>query len=468
MAVLRSTTKYIVTFLFFFIVSCSSGGGGEGGTGVTAVSKGSITQFGSIFVNGVEFDTTNAAVNMDGMVGDNSDLRLNMIVTVYGTINPDGLTGVAQSVVVKEVIKGIVEEKNGPDSIVVLGQTVEIPSSSRFDNVVDLTGISVGDIVEVSGYVKANGVITANRVELMSTNDSEFKTFGVIQNLDTISKTFQFGGLKIDYSGAAFSGIIPVSLAENMYLEVKGAYNKSISTLFANKIEKDISLSGSADELEIEGFVTSITSPTEFSVDYIPVVIDSSTSIEGGTIDDILVGSLAEVEGMLVNGILMAAKIGFEDDVRIEAQVNSVDLNNQTLTFIGMPGLLVQSNSFTEYSESMPNDMGSIVAGTDVVKVRGYRLGNSSTVVARSVELQSATTQVSLQGPVSTINATSAFDILGVTIDTVSILDADFTSDDVVLGRVNFFTELAVDKVVEVEGVLGGSVITWQKADIVD
>lgn len=47
------------------LVSCGgeSGGGGGGTAGIGGsgfVSKGSITNFGSIFVNGVEFETTNA------------------------------------------------------------------------------------------------------------------------------------------------------------------------------------------------------------------------------------------------------------------------------------------------------------------------------------------------------------------------------------------------------------------------
>jgi len=463
--------RLVTNFIFFIFVSvfvaCSSGGG-EGGTGYTDVSRGSITQFGSIFVNGVEFDTTNADINLDGFAGADSDLKLNMIVTVYGSINPDGVTGVAQSVVVKEVVKGMVEGKPSSNTIIMLGHVIEIPASTRFDNVSDLSGIMVGDMVEVSGFVKSTGVITANRIEKLPGSITESKIFGVVQNLNVTTQTFEFGSLTIDYSGAAFSGLSSMSLANGMYLEVKGVYSSSVMTLVASDIEKDSLSSGSVAKMEVEGFVTSVTSPTEFAVDYIPVIIDLSTVVNGGDVGEIVVGALVEAEGALVNGVLTASELKFKDDIRIETLANTVDTVSSSLTFTGLPGLVVQANSFTEYSGDLPAGLGSINAGTDVIKIRGYRIGSTSTVVARRIELASPTTTASIQGPVSAIVPTSTFDILGTTIDTSTILDADFTLDGQVLGRAGFFNALAVDNVVEVIGVLSGSVITWQSAEISD
>ena len=463
----RRVANFIFIMLISLFVACSSGGG-EGGTGYTDVSRGAITEFGSIFVNGVEFDTTNADINLDGLAGTDTDLKLNMIVTVYGSINPDGLTGVAQSIVVKEVITGMVEAKPSSDTVVVLGHTIEILASTRFDNVADLSGIMVGDTVEVSGFVKSGGVITANRVEKLAGSVIESKIFGVVQNLNTTAQSFEFGSLTINYSSAVFSGLSSNSLANDMFLEVKGVYSPSTMTLLASEIEKDSLSTESVEDMAVEGFVTSVTSPTEFAVDYIPVVIDVSTVIDGGDVNEIVVGALVEAEGALVNGVLTANEIEFKDDIRIEALVNTVDTVSSSLTFTGLPGLVVQANSFTEYSGDLPAGLGSINAGTDVIKIRGYRLGATSTIIARRIELSSPTTTVSIQGQVSAIMPTTTFDILGTTIDTSTILDADFTRDSLVLGRAGFFSNLAVDDVVEVVGNLSGSVITWQSAEISD
>ena len=58
-------------FSVFLLISCGSGGGGGmtagggiGGTGI--ISQGAVSAFGSIFVNGTEFDTSNAAIIVNG------------------------------------------------------------------------------------------------------------------------------------------------------------------------------------------------------------------------------------------------------------------------------------------------------------------------------------------------------------------------------------------------------------------
>ncbi|NIQ90259.1 MAG: hypothetical protein GWN93_15000, partial [Deltaproteobacteria bacterium] len=55
--------------LALLLISCSGGGassnsGGIGGSGMT--SQGSVSGFGSIIVNGTEFDTTNARIIVEG------------------------------------------------------------------------------------------------------------------------------------------------------------------------------------------------------------------------------------------------------------------------------------------------------------------------------------------------------------------------------------------------------------------
>ena len=105
-------TTLIALASTIFLSACM--GGGEGGTGATGsgdISRGQITGFGSIFVNGVEFETTDSSISLDGASGTESDLKLGMVVTVTGTINPDRLTGKADTVSVEEVIQGLVQAK---------------------------------------------------------------------------------------------------------------------------------------------------------------------------------------------------------------------------------------------------------------------------------------------------------------------------------------------------------------------
>jgi len=73
--------------LLLLTVSCGGGGGGNGadggigGTGITGISAGQIQRFGSVFVNGVEWETESAEIEFEGIQNPLSDdLQLGMFV----------------------------------------------------------------------------------------------------------------------------------------------------------------------------------------------------------------------------------------------------------------------------------------------------------------------------------------------------------------------------------------------------
>ena len=65
------------------LASCGGGTNGTSGSGVT--STGTITAFGSVFVNGVEFSTSGATIVRDGNPATETNLRVGMVVTVNGS-----------------------------------------------------------------------------------------------------------------------------------------------------------------------------------------------------------------------------------------------------------------------------------------------------------------------------------------------------------------------------------------------
>lgn len=104
--------------LVFSVLICTSCGSGldiaaqlllaAGGIGGTGISFGPITGFGSIFVNGVEFQTSGATIIIDGSPASEGDLKKGMVVTVQGTI--DGDTGIATTILAESAVKGPVDE----------------------------------------------------------------------------------------------------------------------------------------------------------------------------------------------------------------------------------------------------------------------------------------------------------------------------------------------------------------------
>ena len=80
------------------LAACSSGSdvAGIGGSGIT--SSGTITGFGSVYVNGVKFETSSSTFTIDDNPGIEDLLAVGMRVTVKGTLNADGVSGTATSV----------------------------------------------------------------------------------------------------------------------------------------------------------------------------------------------------------------------------------------------------------------------------------------------------------------------------------------------------------------------------------
>src|SRR6266853_1584760 len=113
----------------FALASC--GGSSEtGGTGIT--SFGTITGFGSVIVNGMEFSTSGATIVRDDVPVTQSDLRVGMVVTVSGTHS--GSSGEATRIEVDDAVKGFVESKPDANHWTVMGQIVLVDDQTRFEN----------------------------------------------------------------------------------------------------------------------------------------------------------------------------------------------------------------------------------------------------------------------------------------------------------------------------------------------
>jgi hypothetical protein len=69
------------------------------------------------------------------------------------------------------------------------------------------------------------------------------------------------------------------------------------------------------NQIEVEGFVTDVDSPTEFTIGSRLVQTDSNTVFDGGTPEDIVLGVNLEVKGVPADtnqSVLFADKVSFE------------------------------------------------------------------------------------------------------------------------------------------------------------
>ncbi len=158
--IIRLRTAVPLLLLAFLSLSC--GGGSDsagGGTGGTGISTGTISQFGSVVVNGVHFRTDartkklfNGVADISGRM-DNNIFGLGMVVTVRHAIGDN----TAQVIEYRDNLRGpIAVLSPGADNIIeILGQGVVVDDAAIFSS------LRRDDIVEVSGFADNAGRIRA-------------------------------------------------------------------------------------------------------------------------------------------------------------------------------------------------------------------------------------------------------------------------------------------------------------------
>ncbi len=464
----------ITAFVLISSIGCGGNGGGTdstGGIGGTGIfSSGQITAKGSITVNGVKYKTEDAQIFLDGTeVPDDSQLKVGMVVEIDGKINDDGTTGTATVVYFDDSVEGPVTSIDSDSLVIeVLGQTVIIDAQTFFDNSsfvpANLSGVVIGDVVEVSGQLDAQGNITATHIE--KTSSLVFEVTGLVAN--STDTTFTIYSLNVDYSSAVLEDFTGGTIQNGDFVEVKGStFDDATTTLTATRVENKNQNFDDDLEIEIESFVTALT-PDGFTLltpsGPIDVVVDSATEYFGGTLADILVGTKVEVEGVIINGQLMADKVKIKDNVRIEVAATGADGSNLTVQLRQLSAITVSVSSNTELDDKRdmptmavaPDEFIDSINTNDHLKIRG-RLAASGIVIASELEVddpESDLDEVKLRGPVDAAPDDTTFvDIIGVEVDTSNTIQF-FDRSENLISRTEFFDALEAGTLVEADGEL--------------
>ena len=458
---------------------CGSGGGSSspaiGSASGSAASSGTITGFGSVLVNGKKFEANGVEVRRgDGTTNrcdispaNHCGLKQGMTVFVSGSVNGNEHT--ADSVQQKDAVEGLVQSIAADGlSLVVMGQTVLVDNTTIFDNNVMPV---VGDNVEVNGHIRPNGLIQATFIEKKIAGVTP-EVRGFISGHVAATTTFQIGNLMVNYAGAII-GDMPSPSGSNwndLFVEVRGTtFNSGTTTLTATKVEPENQGVQQADEFEVEGFVTRVDGLGDFFIGSTHVQTTVNTEFRGGTIDEIVVGAKLSAEGRLANGILTAKHVKFHAGVKLEGNVDTIDLVAKTFTITGLAGVAVNINSQTEFKVNGGNaitGLNDLLIG-DHVRVRG-RVGSGNSVIATRVEQKSGDVDVDLQGPVQFVSNPN-LTILGVAVDTSGISNDNFEGlNGQLIGRVAFFKAVQQGTLAKVKGRLVNGVVTWREVELED
>lgn len=454
------------------LVAASCGGGSTAGStgsplqsaGTAVTTSGTITAFGSIYVNGVRYDISGATLKKNGGSVTQAKLAVGEVALVSGSQNLQTGQGSATDVDVEDSVVGPIASI-GATSLVVLAQTVNVTATTSFGKSITggaLSGLKVGDSVEVSGLAAADGSTTATRISLADTNES-LQVLGTVASLATSTHTFMINGLTVDYTSATVTGFTSGAPANGDLVVVRGGTLDSAGTTLtaaavypAGTDPREASSKGS--RVEQEGLVTTTATTTDFLLAGVKVLIGSATVYKGGTAADLIVGARVEVRGTLdATGTLVADTVVINHIAAIELAAPVTAVTASSVTVLGV-AVMVDANTRYEDKGAADDQLFTLanVSVGDVVMIRGYENpAGSGNVLATRVERLAPTTMVEVRGSFTATTAPQ-FKILGVTIDASN---ATFGfGDGKTLTSAAFFTQ-AVGQIVEVLGTGTGSTV---------
>src|SRR5882762_266216 len=428
--------KIIPTVLLAAAAALVACGGGSGMSGTTppgstpVMATGTITGFGSIYVNGVHFKTTSATIRKNGQVVAQSALRVGEVARIKGTKNDS--EGDADSVDVDENVVGPIAAINTMlNTLTVLGQTVKIDAGTSFNSDVqpaDITGLKVDDFVEVSGLTAADGTITATRIERQASAGT-LQVLGTVASVDTAAHTLMINALIVNYSAANLTGFTSGQPANGDLAEVHGTtFDSATTTLTATSVDKQMSdaqqEAGDHGEMEREGLITRFASATDFDVAGEPVTTTAATVYHNGTAADLALDVKVEVEGSLnSSNVQVADVVSFDRNggVELQSNVTAVDTTAGTLTVLGVQITVTSTTRFEDKSSAQVEmfNLSNISVG-DTVDVRGFESpAGSGKLVATRLDREPASMEVEVSGPF-TAGTSPQFMVFGITVDASS------------------------------------------------
>ncbi len=411
------------------LTGCGGGdSGAAGGTSGERISSGIITGFGSVYVNGIKYETDGASISLDGRSVAEAELGVGMVVTLQGTVNADGTTGRAVSIRYVDELEGTVLSNAIPEgatsgSLVVMGQTVHVGSETVFESknsaAASIDQVAPGHWVEVSGHTLGNGEIAATRLEVKAPGQvGEMEVKGLVADLDSTAQTFRLGSLRVDYDNAIVE--VPAGiLSEGLFVEVKSSTPPQPDgdggyLLAATKVELEGDgrrgvWGGAGEDVELLGVISDVTAmPDSFVLNGQRILAGSALFKDGASAATLRAGDRVKVEGRFnAEGDLVAEKVegrqGSVGEIEFEAPLEAVGTGSVTL--LGRTIGVTATTLFRDRrDEERRFNLSDLIPG-DFLEVKAHRSGDGETLVAARLERTRADDRVKVEGRVTVVDA---------------------------------------------------------------
>jgi hypothetical protein len=285
------------------LVGCG-GGIGEGGTG--SFASGPITGFGSVIVNEITFDDSDASVeDGEGAVRARSELRLGMTVEVEGGAVSQG-SARAGHIRFDSALLGPVEAVNVANgAFTVLGQTVAVDATTVFDEalaggLVALAALQADQAVEVYAVFDPSGPrFRATRVELRRAALA-YRVRGIVAEVFPQLRTLRIGSALFVFDNLGSAPVPQVGQFVRLTLAktpLPGALGRWPVLAFGTPLREI----GDRDNVSFKGLITAFRSIGDFQVD--GRAVDASAAQIAGGSAALAPGVRVEVGGALRAGV---------------------------------------------------------------------------------------------------------------------------------------------------------------------
>lgn len=381
--------------LSLVLAACGGGGGAApaaagptatiSGASAGSVSSGAISAFGSVFVNGHEFDTKSATLVDDDTGASTSGtagLEVGMVVDVKSASDSTDAKPVAGELHIHPLARGYIDIINAAaNTVTVMGQTVQLSSTSVVSDhracvsatvspctaITSLSGLTAttgtgatavaGNYAVVHGYLFSSAGGTANiEASLLSIHDAPtasaagavFKAEGVVSAIPTGGITI--GGLNVDLSVATCkvkdnaqpcAGLFKVGDVVSTFALAQPTLPVTTLTADVARVRPKVVVETAGATIELEGKVASVTA-SSFVVR--GITVDASGLPAGTALPAVgdhveVLGTVATAGDSIVATSLKiehkasSATFGFEGDAGNVAVGTSA--NTFTLTLLG-------------------------------------------------------------------------------------------------------------------------------------
>ncbi|MDV2080152.1 DUF5666 domain-containing protein [Marinobacter xestospongiae] len=328
----------------------------DGGIRGTGDSVGPVSGFGSVYVNGVRFDTSslNGKITSNDGIDTEAQLEKGMIVRVEGKWQDDG-QGTATALEYDDTLRGTVsdvvfDERRDRLTFSIYGQEVRADTQTVFKDT-KLSSLKDGDFVRVSAWLADNGYRASFIGLIDDGHEDDIEVEGSVDSfsMQTNLNSFRLKGQLVQYSSAslASSGLSEDALGDGRLLEVEGALVDG--TIVARSIRPHDGAryrSSEGADTELSGPANAVNPSLGFyRVGGQLVELSADTQFAGLNAEEFGNDLLVKVEGEIREGVLVAESVERrESGAKVEAVITQVpDLSTQRLEVGGVPVLVNSS-----------------------------------------------------------------------------------------------------------------------------